>query len=221
MAAAAATQKAREARADWLSIRSCLELIRYLPSSTEPSSTTKPGDIGPGASSPSTLFTQRAMITSGFSSSMIAKRLEKASVDRFAGNAGVGRKGFEWVLAGGSEGSCGWCLGRETFAPLTIPSGSVTKGQGRLRPIVVIDAQPYSSFQLCIHHREMVSIRKHSNKVIKLASCRHWTRCRLVSRSWNCGLCSELMRSANLTHWALPKSRPEVHGSCLCCLDRG
>jgi hypothetical protein len=38
---------------------------------------------------------------SGFPTAMIARRIEKASYDRFAKNAGVGKKGFEWVLAGG------------------------------------------------------------------------------------------------------------------------
>lgn len=31
---------------------------------------------------------------------MIARRVENASVDRFGVNAGVGKKGFDWVLAG-------------------------------------------------------------------------------------------------------------------------
>jgi len=34
---------------------------------------------------------------------MIARRVEKASVDRFGANAGVGKRGFEWVLAGGQR----------------------------------------------------------------------------------------------------------------------
>jgi hypothetical protein len=34
---------------------------------------------------------------------MVARRIEKASLDRFGKNAGVGKKGFEWVLAGGQE----------------------------------------------------------------------------------------------------------------------
>jgi hypothetical protein len=31
---------------------------------------------------------------------MIARRIEKASLDRFGTNAGVGKKGFDWVLEG-------------------------------------------------------------------------------------------------------------------------
>ena len=38
---------------------------------------------------------------------MVARRIEKASVDRFAKNAGMGKKGFEWVLAGGRDAKNG------------------------------------------------------------------------------------------------------------------
>jgi hypothetical protein len=40
---------------------------------------------------------------------MIARRIEKASFDRFGKNAGVGKKGFEWVLAGGTGENGGGC----------------------------------------------------------------------------------------------------------------
>ncbi|KAL7419156.1 hypothetical protein Q5752_005992 [Cryptotrichosporon argae] len=62
---------------------SCLELIHY---KSDPSSPQR------------TLFDQRALMVSAFPTKMIARRIEKASADRFAANAGVGRKGFEWVL---------------------------------------------------------------------------------------------------------------------------
>lgn len=50
---------------------------------------------------------------SAFPTRMIAKRIEKASVDRFKSNAGVGKQGFEWVLSRGLEqtqGNPGECL---------------------------------------------------------------------------------------------------------------
>ena len=60
----------------------------------------------------STLFYQRAMITSGFPTAMVARRVERASIDRFAINAGVGKKGFEWVLSGGQDRDTGeWRYG--------------------------------------------------------------------------------------------------------------
>jgi hypothetical protein len=64
--------------------RSCLERITYTP--------TEEGN---------TLFHQRAALISAFPTAMIARRIEKASVDRFRSNADTGRKGFEWVLAQG------------------------------------------------------------------------------------------------------------------------
>ncbi|WVW86541.1 hypothetical protein I302_108590 [Kwoniella bestiolae CBS 10118] len=69
---------------------SCLELINYLPSSTNPSITE---------------FKQRALLISGFPTRMIARRIEQASLDRFKSNAGIGKKGFEWVLQGGDQAS--------------------------------------------------------------------------------------------------------------------
>jgi hypothetical protein len=73
--------------------RSCLELITYTP---------HPSSSGPNAMS--TLFQQRATMLSGFPTRMVANRIEKASVERFGANAGVGKKGFEWVLTGGQSG---------------------------------------------------------------------------------------------------------------------
>lgn len=73
----------------------------------KPPTDLEPGVIGPGATTASTFFHQRAVMFSGFSSAMIAKRIEKASADRFAKNATVGKKGFEWVLAGGQGESTG------------------------------------------------------------------------------------------------------------------
>jgi hypothetical protein len=64
--------------------RSCLELITYTPHSPT-----------------QTLFHQKATIVSGFPTALIARRVEQASIDRFKSNAGVGKKGFDWVLAGG------------------------------------------------------------------------------------------------------------------------
>lgn len=64
--------------------RSCLELITYTPHSPS-----------------QTLFSQRATIISGFPTGLIARKVEQASLDRFKSNAGVGKKGFDWVLAGG------------------------------------------------------------------------------------------------------------------------
>jgi hypothetical protein len=37
-------------------------------------------------------------MVSAFPTRLIARRIEKASVDRFKSNAGVGKQGFEWVL---------------------------------------------------------------------------------------------------------------------------
>ncbi|WWD20002.1 hypothetical protein CI109_104475 [Kwoniella shandongensis] len=66
---------------------SCLELITYSPLTP---STTR--------------FHQRAVLVSGFPTNMIARRIEQASLDRFKANAGVGKKGFDWVLSGGQSG---------------------------------------------------------------------------------------------------------------------
>jgi len=85
---------------------SCLELIRYLPHPSADGShspTSEPGYPGHGIDAKNTLFHQRAILTSAFPTAMIARRIEKASVDRFAANAGLGRQGFEWVLAGGQQ----------------------------------------------------------------------------------------------------------------------
>jgi len=64
--------------------RSCLELITYTPHSDT-----------------QTLFHQKATINSGFPTAFVARKVEQASIDRFKSNAGVGKKGFDWVLAGG------------------------------------------------------------------------------------------------------------------------
>jgi hypothetical protein len=64
--------------------RSCLELITYKPHSEN-----------------QTLFQQKATIVSGFPTAFVARKVEQASIDRFKSNAGVGKKGFDWVLAGG------------------------------------------------------------------------------------------------------------------------
>lgn len=40
-------------------------------------------------------------MVSQFPTAMIARRIEKASVERFSSNAGIGRKGFNWVLETG------------------------------------------------------------------------------------------------------------------------
>ncbi|EJT51909.1 hypothetical protein A1Q1_06862 [Trichosporon asahii var. asahii CBS 2479] len=69
---------------------SCLEYITYTP---YPS--------GQGAEAPATLFRQRALMLSQFPTAMIARRIERASVERFSSNAGIGRKGFDWVLETG------------------------------------------------------------------------------------------------------------------------
>ena len=108
-------------------LRSCLELINYEPYPSSSGSSTRaipalasafapqppsapsspaslePGTPGPGASAPSTLFRQHATLISGFPTAMIARRIEKASFDRFSKNAEVGKRGFEWVLAGGKD----------------------------------------------------------------------------------------------------------------------
>ncbi|KAK4688437.1 hypothetical protein P7C73_g1677, partial [Tremellales sp. Uapishka_1] len=75
---------------------SCLELITYTPNPA-------PGEGETGHAAPSTLFHQRATIYSGFPTRLVARRIEKASVERFGANAGLGRRGFEWVLKGGEE----------------------------------------------------------------------------------------------------------------------
>lgn len=91
---------------------SCLELITYTPhpptptptSSAAPPPSTKDSSLPNTANNtPQTLFWQRAMMVSQFPTAMIARRIEKASVDRFRANADVGRKGFEWVLSGGQS----------------------------------------------------------------------------------------------------------------------
>ncbi|ORY35788.1 putative mitochondrion protein [Naematelia encephala] len=85
---------------------SCLELITYNPhpSPSNPSDPPpEPGHLGPLAVVPQTIFNQRALITSGFPTAMVARRVEKASVDRFGKNAGLGKRGFDWVLNGGSD----------------------------------------------------------------------------------------------------------------------
>ncbi|WVF68850.1 hypothetical protein IAT40_003623 [Kwoniella sp. CBS 6097] len=79
---------------------SCLELIRYFPTTTASSSASETPDF---ADSPTTTFSQRAMLTSGFPTKYIARKVEQASYDRFKANAGVGKQGFEWVLAGGNQ----------------------------------------------------------------------------------------------------------------------
>ena len=58
-------------------------------------------DTSPDA--PHTLFSQRAHIHSSFSSSLVANKLEKSSVERFGMNAERGKQGFGWVLAGGEQ----------------------------------------------------------------------------------------------------------------------
>lgn len=50
-----------------------------------------------------TLFRQRALMVSGFPTGLIARRIEKASVDRFKSNASAGKQGFDWVLQNGLE----------------------------------------------------------------------------------------------------------------------
>lgn len=40
---------------------------------------------------------------SQFTSRFVARKIEKASVDRFASNADIGKQGFEWVLSRGRE----------------------------------------------------------------------------------------------------------------------
>ncbi|ADV25085.1 mitochondrial protein [Cryptococcus gattii Ru294] len=62
---------------------SCLEHITY---------TQRPDNT--------TLFRQRAMLVSGFPTKLIARKIEQASYDRFKSNAGIGKQGFDWVLAG-------------------------------------------------------------------------------------------------------------------------
>jgi len=42
-------------------------------------------------------------MVSQFPTKLIAKRIEKASVDRFKSNADVGKQGFEWVLQRGMD----------------------------------------------------------------------------------------------------------------------
>lgn len=77
--------------------RSCLEYITYTP---YPS--------GQGAEAPATLFRQRALMLSQFPTAMIARRIEKASVERFSSNADIGRKGFDWVLETGWKRELRW-----------------------------------------------------------------------------------------------------------------
>ncbi|CAK9781781.1 mitochondrion protein [Cutaneotrichosporon oleaginosum] len=70
-----------------------------------------------GAAAPSTLFKQHALMHSAFPTRMIARRIEKASVDRFKANAENGRKGFDWVLQKGLElGGNGAGNGNEALA---------------------------------------------------------------------------------------------------------
>ncbi|WOO82658.1 Protein UPS2, mitochondrial [Vanrija pseudolonga] len=73
---------------------SCLELITYKPKES-------PGVTGADAAS--TVFHQHALLVSQFPTRLVARRIEKASVDRFAANAGIGKQGFEWVLEQGLE----------------------------------------------------------------------------------------------------------------------
>ncbi|GFZ48841.1 hypothetical protein JCM24511_06590 [Saitozyma sp. JCM 24511] len=63
---------------------SCLELITYTPYPRH------------SANPKQTLFHQHALLLSAFPTAMIARRIEKASLDRFGSNAGVGKQGFEW-----------------------------------------------------------------------------------------------------------------------------
>lgn len=70
---------------------SCLELITYTPYPRH------------SANPKQTLFHQHALLLSAFPTAMIARRIEKASLDRFGSNAGVGKQGFEWVLSGGQS----------------------------------------------------------------------------------------------------------------------
>lgn len=56
-----------------------------------------------GAKAPGTLFKQHALMVSGFPTGLIARRIEKASVDRFKSNAEKGKMGFDWVLKKGSK----------------------------------------------------------------------------------------------------------------------
>ncbi|RSH78419.1 uncharacterized protein EHS24_002144 [Apiotrichum porosum] len=81
----------------------CLEHITYTPfyPSAAPGSSSEGGTGSHDA--PSTKFSQHALMVSGFKTKMIARRIEKASVDRFAANAGIGKQGFEWVLERGLE----------------------------------------------------------------------------------------------------------------------
>lgn len=82
----------------------CLEHITYTPfyPSAAPGSSSSEGGTG-SHDAPSTKFSQHALMVSGFKTKMIARRIEKASVDRFAANAGIGKQGFEWVLERGLE----------------------------------------------------------------------------------------------------------------------
>ncbi|GMK56042.1 hypothetical protein CspeluHIS016_0210980 [Cutaneotrichosporon spelunceum] len=68
----------------------CLEYITYTPHPCEQ-----------GGKAPATLFKQHALMRSAFPTRMIARRIEKASVDRFKSNAVSGKKGFDWVLSRG------------------------------------------------------------------------------------------------------------------------
>lgn len=79
-----------------------------LPQLTDPSNvleyiTYAPFPREQGATAPSTLFKQHALMHSAFPTRMVARRIEKASVDRFKANAENGKKGFDWVLRKGLE----------------------------------------------------------------------------------------------------------------------
>lgn len=60
---------------------SCLELCTYSPNGS------------------STFFRQRAMLVSAFPTAYIARKIEGAGLQRFKDNAGVGKRGFDWVLS--------------------------------------------------------------------------------------------------------------------------
>lgn len=71
----------------------CLEYITYTPH-----------PLSQGATAPGTLFKQHALMVSAFPTGLIARRIEKASVDRFKANAEKGKMGFDWVLRTGLMG---------------------------------------------------------------------------------------------------------------------
>ncbi len=63
---------------------------------------------------PATLFHQRALLSSGFPTRLVAKRIEKAKLRPLCRKRDIGRQGFEWVLQGGqTQGS-----GCEVLSPL-------------------------------------------------------------------------------------------------------